>query len=67
MIKWLNQYNKKVTTEALQELQSIPKRDSLKYAIARDKLIDMRILPDDPIADPTDDYLNSFKPKDKQH
>lgn len=42
------------------------KEDSLEYAIARDKLIDMHILPDDPIVDPTDDYWNSFKPKDKQ-
>lgn len=42
------------------------KEDSLEYAIARDKLVDMHILPDDPIVDPTDDYWNSFKSKDKQ-
>lgn len=40
--------------------------DSLGYAIAHDKLIDMHVLPDDPIVDPTDDYWNSFKPRDKQ-
>ncbi len=33
----------------------------------RDKLIDMHILPDDPIVDPTDDYWESFKPTVKQH
>ncbi|MEO5291222.1 type II toxin-antitoxin system Phd/YefM family antitoxin [Limosilactobacillus allomucosae] len=42
------------------------KEDSLEYAIARDKLIDMHVLPDDPIVDPTDDYWNSLKPRDKQ-
>ena len=43
------------------------KKESLEYAIARDKLIDMHILPDDPIVDPTDDYWDSFKPTVKQH
>ena len=43
------------------------KQDSLEYAVARDKLIDMHILPDDPIVDPTDDYWDSFKPTVKQH
>lgn len=46
------------------------KQDSLESAIARDKLINMHILPDDPIVDPTDDYWNSFKPtgiSGKQH
>ena len=36
-------------------------------AIARDKLIEMHILPDDPIVEPTDDYWNSFKPKDNSN
>lgn len=39
------------------------KEDSLEYAVARDKLIDMHILPDDPIVESTDDYWNSFKPE----
>lgn len=39
--------------------------DSLEHAIAQDKLIDMHVLPDDPLVDPTDDYWNSFKPKFK--
>lgn len=39
------------------------KEDSLDYAIARDKLIDMHILPDDPIVGSTDDYWNQFKLK----
>lgn len=43
------------------------KEDSLDYAIARDKLIEMHILPDDPIVEPTDDYWNSFKPKDNSN
>lgn len=43
------------------------KEESLESAIARDKLIDMHILPDDPIVDPTDDYWDSFKPTVKQH
>ncbi|MDC2828423.1 hypothetical protein [Limosilactobacillus mucosae] len=43
------------------------KQDSLESAIARDKLIDMHILPDDPIVDPTDDYWDSFKQTVKQH
>ena len=37
------------------------KEDSLDYAIARDKLIDMHVLPDDPIVKSEDDYWNSFK------
>jgi antitoxin YefM len=37
------------------------KEDSLDYAIARDKLIDMHVLPEDPIVEPDDDYWNSFK------
>ena len=43
------------------------KEDSLDYAIARDKLIELHILPDDPIVEPTDDYWNSFKPKDNSN
>lgn len=43
------------------------KEDSLDFAIARDKLIEMHILPDDPIVEPTDDYWNSFKPKDNSN
>lgn len=39
------------------------KEDSLEYAVARDKLIDMHTLPDDPIVESSDDYWNSFKPK----
>jgi hypothetical protein len=27
----------------------------------------MHILPDDPIVEPTDDYWNSFKPKDNSN
>ncbi|MCI2031492.1 type II toxin-antitoxin system Phd/YefM family antitoxin [Limosilactobacillus sp.] len=42
------------------------KEDSLDYAIARDKLIDMHILPDDPIIESTDNYWNSLKLKDKK-
>lgn len=41
------------------------KTNSLEYAIAQDKLIEMHILPDDPIVNPTDDYWNSFKSKGK--
>lgn len=41
------------------------KEDSLDYAIARDKLIEMHILPDNTVAKTTDDYWNSFKPKEK--
>jgi len=37
------------------------KEDSLEYAIARDKLIDMQILPDDPIVEPDDSFWESFK------
>lgn len=44
----------------------MPKKTSLDYAIIRDKLIEMHILPDDPIVKPTDDYWNSFKPKDNE-
>ena len=36
---------------------------SLEEAIARDKLIEMNILPDDPAVDPSDDYWKSFKKK----
>ncbi|MBP2057413.1 antitoxin YefM [Lactobacillus colini] len=36
------------------------KEDSLDYAIARDKLIEMNILPDDPVVDPNK-YWSSFK------
>ena len=32
------------------------KEDTLEYAIARDKLIEMHILPDDPIVKSNDDY-----------
>ena len=32
------------------------KEDALEYAIARDKLIEMHILPDDPIVKSNDDY-----------
>ncbi len=37
------------------------KEGSLDYAIARDKLIDMHILPEDPLVKPNDDYWNQFK------
>lgn len=37
------------------------KEDSLDYAIARDKLIDMHILPEDPIVKADDNYWNRFK------
>ena len=37
------------------------KEGSLDYAIARDKLIDMHILPEDPLVEPNDDYWNQFK------
>jgi antitoxin YefM len=43
------------------------KEDSLDYTIARDKLIEMHILPDDPIVEPTDDYWNSFRPKNNSN
>ena len=39
------------------------KEGSLEEAIARDKLIEMNILPDDPIVDPSDTYWESFKKK----
>lgn len=39
------------------------KEGSLEEAIARDKLIKMNILPDDPIVDPSDTYWKSFKKK----
>lgn len=32
------------------------KEDTLEYAITRDKLIEMHILPDDPIVKSNDDY-----------
>lgn len=32
------------------------KEDTLEYSIARDKLIEMHILPDDPIVKSNDDY-----------
>lgn len=37
------------------------KENSLDYAIARDKLIDMHVLPEDPIVKSNDDYWNQFK------
>ena len=37
---------------------------SLEEAIARDKLIEMNILPDDPVIDPSDAYWESFKKND---
>lgn len=36
---------------------------SLEEAIACDKLIEMNILPDDPVVDPSDAYWKSFKKK----
>lgn len=36
---------------------------SLEEAIARDKLIEMNILPDDPVVDPSEAYWESFKKK----
>ena len=36
---------------------------SLEEAIAHDKLIEMNILPDDHVVDPSDDYWKSFKKK----
>ena len=41
------------------------KEDSLDYAIARDKLIDMHVLPDDPVVEANYDYWNRFKPGEK--
>ena len=41
------------------------KEDSLEYAVARDKLIGMHVLPDDPVVEPTADYWNSFEPNTK--
>ena len=37
------------------------KEDSLDYAIARDKLIDMHVITDDPIIESNDNYWNQFK------
>lgn len=37
------------------------KEDSLDYAIARDKLIDMHVILDDPIIESNDNYWNQFK------
>lgn len=37
------------------------REDSLDYAIARDKLIDIQVLPDDPIVKSNDNYWNKFK------
>lgn len=37
------------------------KEDSLDYAIARDKLIEMKVLPDDPVVESNDDYWEKFK------
>lgn len=37
------------------------KEDSLDYAIARDKLIDMKVLPEDPIVESNDEYWEGFK------
>lgn len=43
-------------------LQAVNAReDSLDYAIARDKLIEMKVLPDNPIVESSDDYWESFK------
>lgn len=37
------------------------KSDSLDFAIARDKLIEMGVMPDDPIVEPDKSYWNKFK------
>lgn len=37
------------------------KGDSLDYAIARDKLIEVKVLPDDPVVESNDDYWEKFK------
>lgn len=37
------------------------KENSLDFAIARDKLIGMNVLPDVPIVKSTDDYWDNFK------
>lgn len=37
------------------------KEGSLEAAIARDKLVEMHFLPDDPIVNPNDDYWNHFR------
>ena len=37
------------------------KEDSLEYAIARDQLIQIHELSEDPIVESTDDYWNQFK------
>lgn len=37
------------------------KEDSLDYAIARDKLIEVKVLPDDPVVESNDDYWEKFK------
>lgn len=43
-------------------LQAVNAReDSLDYAIARDKLIEMKVLPDDPIVESNVDYWGKFK------
>lgn len=36
---------------------------SLEYAVARDKLIAMKVLPDDPVVELTDEYWEQFKEK----
>lgn len=44
------------------------REDSLDYAIARDKLIDIQVLPDDPIVKSNDNYWNKFKEnRDNKH
>lgn len=42
------------------------REDSLDYAIARDKLIGMRVLPDDPIVESDDNYWNQFKKSEEK-
>lgn len=37
------------------------KEDSLDYAIACDKLIEVKVLPDDPVVESNDDYWEKFK------
>ncbi|MBA1393225.1 type II toxin-antitoxin system Phd/YefM family antitoxin [Lactobacillus sp. XV13L] len=43
------------------------KEDSLEYAVARDKLIEMHVLPDESIVKPIADYWESFKSKDSNN
>ena len=37
--------------------------DLTEYAVARDKLIAMKVLPDDPVVELTDEYWERFKEK----